>query len=107
MVEELTGRMDRDIFPRGKATRGKQVGDIVPAIFVYRNNRKGRFINFPALISPLHHGNEPSFHKFQRRGGAVERSFRAVVISFTSKARSSANCAKSMHGKKTGRGRRE
>lgn len=32
----------------------------------------------------------------------MERSFRAVVISFTSKARSSANCAKSTHGKKTG-----
>lgn len=35
----------------------------------------------------------------------MERSFRAVVISFTSKARSSANCAKSTHGKKTRRGR--
>lgn len=32
----------------------------------------------------------------------MERSFRAVVISFTSKARSSANCAKSTQGKKTG-----
>lgn len=40
-------------FPARKSNERKQVG-VVPAIFVYRNNRKGRFINFPALISPLH-----------------------------------------------------
>lgn len=38
-------------FPARKSDERKQVG-VVPAIFVYRNNRKGRFINFPALISP-------------------------------------------------------
>lgn len=38
-------------FPAQKSDERKQVG-VVPAIFVYRNNRKGRFINFPALISP-------------------------------------------------------
>lgn len=38
-------------FPARKSDERKQVG-VVPAIFVYRNNRKSRFINFPALISP-------------------------------------------------------
>lgn len=38
-------------FPARKSDERKQVG-VVPAIFVYRNNRKGRFINFPAFISP-------------------------------------------------------
>lgn len=68
---------------------------------------RGRFINFPAFIF---HSRSPAqrdrFYKFPASGQG-RGQFRAVVISFTSKARSSANCAKSTDGKGKSGGWRE